>query len=349
MGSPLVSSGLPDVEAGCRWHKIARASPSSRLAGSGRLPVPVRPAAVSAYGGPVGLSFGWMSSVLKAESWTPPPTYEVTAAGGRAVRYCRYGPAGGLPVVSLAGTPGTRWERPDVIAAFERAGLRVAVPDRPGYGGSGRLPGRAVADVAADVRLIADAEGWPRFAVTGFSGGGPHALACAALLSGRVTCCAAVAAPAPADAPGVDFFADRVPDRAGDFRLARQGERPLRAYLEARAAEAMARFEAAGPSDGADPGRPLRIRAMFLGGLDGWVDDDLALVRPWGFDLADIGVPVSIWHGTSDTRVPRAHADWLLARLPSAEGREYPDGHDPSATSYAQILTWISAAAGPAR
>jgi pimeloyl-ACP methyl ester carboxylesterase len=128
-----------------------------------------------------------MGAAMKGQTWTPPLTHELTADGGRVLRYCCYGPAGGLPVVSLAGTPGTRWERPDVIAAIEQAGLRVAVADRPGYGGTTRQPGRTVASVAADVQIIADALGWRRFAVTGFSGGGPHALACAALLTGRVT------------------------------------------------------------------------------------------------------------------------------------------------------------------
>src|ERR1700677_1660308 len=116
----------------------------------------------------------------------------------------------------------------------------------------------------------------------------------------------------------------------------------------------MAQFEAGFPAQtsssassqpAADPGRTARIRAMFLGGLDGWGDDDIALVRPWGFDLASIRVPVSIWHRARDNRVPRAHADWLLAHLPSGHGREYPDGHDPSDASYRQILDWITATA----
>jgi pimeloyl-ACP methyl ester carboxylesterase len=93
-----------------------------------------------------------MGAMREGQAWTPPATRELTAGGGRVLRYCCYGPADGLPVVSLAGTPGTRWERPDVITAFERAALRVAAPDRPGYGGSTRQPGRTVADVAADVR-----------------------------------------------------------------------------------------------------------------------------------------------------------------------------------------------------
>jgi pimeloyl-ACP methyl ester carboxylesterase len=268
------------------------------------------------------------------------------------VRYCRYGPADGLPVVSLAGTPGTRWERPDVIAAFDQADLRVVVPDRPGYGGSTRKPGRTVADVAADVQMIADGEGWRQFAVTGFSGGAPHALACAALLPDRVTGCAAVACPAPPDAPGVDFFRRQTPGQAEDFRLALLGEQALRPYLEDRARLALARVEAGGPMlppgpapgqpAAADPGRLKRIRAMYLGGQDGWVDDDIALARPWGFDVSSITAPVSLWYGSHDTRVPRAHADWLLAHIPTAQGHEHPGGHEPADADYRRILAWIA-------
>lgn len=295
--------------------------------------------------------------MTNGQTWTPPLTCELTADGARILRYCCYGPADGLPVVSLTGTPGTHWERPDVIAAIEQAGLQVAVPDRPGYGGSTRQPGRTVASVAADVRMIADAHDWPRFAVTGFSGGGPHALACAALLAGRVTCCAAIATPAPHGDGGVDGFADRTPGQAEDFRLALRGEHELRPYLRARSSDALAKFEQDNPTPlpdpartpssasglpATDPGRPVRVRAMFAGGLDGWVDDYIALVHPWGFDLADIRAPVSIWHCTADTRVPRAHTDWLLAHLPTARGHEYSGGHDPSDVSNRQILGWIA-------
>jgi len=291
-----------------------------------------------------------MGGVTVGEAWVPPPTHEVTVADGRVVRYCCYGPQTGLPVVSLAGTPGTRWERPGVVSAIGQQGLRVAVPDRPGYGGSDRQPGRTVADVAADVQAVAHAQGWPRFAVTGFSGGGPHALACAALLTGRVTCCAAVATPAPPGTPGAGL----VPGE--DFRLARHGEQALRPYLQDRASNVLAQLETGGPDQptgpdqspvgepgAGDQGRVTRIRAAYLG-LDGWVDDVIALAHPWGFDLASIDAPVSIWSGAADTRVPRGHTDWLLAHLPTAQGYEHPGGHDPSDASYRSILGWIAAA-----
>jgi pimeloyl-ACP methyl ester carboxylesterase len=289
-----------------------------------------------------------MGGVTAGEAWVPPPTHELTVSGGRVVRYCCYGSQAGLPVVSLAGTPGTRWERPGVVSAIGLQGLRVVVPDRPGYGGSDRQPGRTVADVAADVAAVASAQGWAQFAVTGFSGGGPHALACAALLTGRVTCCAAVAAPVPPGTPGADIFADHTPGSAEDFRVALRGEQALRPYLQDRASNALAQLDTAGqdltpgePAD--DQGRVIRIRAAYLG-LDGWIDDVIALAHPWGFDLGSIEVPVSIWSGATDTRVPRGHADWLLAQLPSAQGFEHPGGHDPSDTSFRSILGWIAAA-----
>jgi pimeloyl-ACP methyl ester carboxylesterase len=289
-----------------------------------------------------------MGSVTAGEAWAPPPTHELAVSGGRVVRYCCYGPQAGLPVVSLTGTPGTRWERPGVVSAIGLQGLRVVVPDRPGYGGSDRHPGRTVADVAADVAAVASAQGWTQFAVTGLSGGGPHALACAALLTGRVTCCAAVAAPVPPGTPGADIFADHAPGSAEDLRLALRGEQALRPYLQDRASNALAQLEAVGqarvpgePAD--DPGRVIRIRASYLG-LDGWIDDVIALAHPWGFDLGSIEVPVSIWSGATDTRVPRGHADWLLAQLPTAQGYEHPGGHDPSDTSFRSILGWIAAA-----
>ena len=289
-----------------------------------------------------------MGGVTAGEAWVPPPTRELAVSGGRVVRYCCYGPQAGLPVVSLAGTPGTRWERPGVVGAIGQQNLRVVVPDRPGYGGSDRQPGRSVADVAADVAAVASAQGWAQFAVTGFSGGGPHALACAALLAGRVTCCAAVATLAPPGTPGADIFSDHTPGSAEDFRLALRGEQALRPYLQDRASNALAQLETGGqeliPGEPADDrGRVSRIRAAYLS-LEGWIDDVIALAHPWGFDLGSIEVPVSIWSGATDTRVPRGHTDWLLAQLPAAQGYEHPGGHDPSDTSFRSILGWIAAA-----
>src|SRR3954470_8247735 len=117
--------------------------------------------------------------------------------GDRMVLYSIYGAEDGLPALSFGGTPSTRWKRPDAVEAIESSGLRVATPDRPGYGGATRPPGRTVGSVVEDAAAVADALGWGRFAVTGGSGGGPHALACAALLPERVTRCAVIGSNAP--------------------------------------------------------------------------------------------------------------------------------------------------------
>jgi pimeloyl-ACP methyl ester carboxylesterase len=132
---------------------------------------------------------------------TLPTTSELTRADGTVLRYCLYGPADGYPVVSHSGSPSSRWKWPALVESIRQSKLRLLVYDRPGYGGSTRRPGRTVADAVDDVRALADAHGWNRFAVFGGSGGGPHALACAALLADRVTRCAVLSGIKPAD-PG---------------------------------------------------------------------------------------------------------------------------------------------------
>ncbi|WP_433887885.1 alpha/beta fold hydrolase [Streptomyces sp. CA-111067] len=296
-------------------------------------------------------------------SWTPPATRELRTPDGRLLRYCLYGPEGGEPVFALNGTPDTRWVRPEGVAAYEDAGLRVLVYDRPGYGGSTRRPGRTVGDAAQDVGALARAMGWDRFAVTGFSGGGPHALACAALLPGRVTRCAAMMSPAPFDAPGLDFFAGMAADDVRCYRLAAAGDPALRPLLERGGAEAVARVERGEPMlapDGgapdsdlerlrarpaaADPGRVARNRAMWLDGVDGRLDDLAALSRPWGFDVREIGAPTSIWYGLADAFVPRQHGDWLRTQVPGAQSFTFPGGHVPDEDDECRMLGWLAPA-----
>ncbi len=265
-------------------------------------------------------------------TWTPPETHELVV-DNRTIQYCLYGEPDGVPVVSLHGTPGTRWERPDVVAAINAAGLRVLLPGRPGYG-STRRPGRSVADIAYDVRALADAEGWAQFAVTGFSGGAPHALACSGLLPDRVTRCSTVAGIGQLDELDLDWAED-----------ARQGEVHLRRHLTHRATELLASLgspdevRAAGADDG---GRSIRLHASLVDGLDGWIDDDLAFVRPWGFDLSAIKAPVSVWYGSHDTNSSIDHTRWLLANLPTAQAHEYAGAHDPSDAVQRAILDQLS-------
>jgi pimeloyl-ACP methyl ester carboxylesterase len=283
---------------------------------------------------------------------TLPDTAELTTPDGRLIRYCQYGTPGGTPLLLHGGSPGTRWKRPQAVEAYERSGLHVLVPDRPGYGGSTRQPGRTVADAAADARLLAAARGWTRFAVAGHSGGGPHALACAALLPGLVTRCAVAGGISPPDITGPLAPDPDNPRRNKTSWLAARGEDAVRPSLEAAGRDIMARVYAGGPEfppePGAEPGPPAlgdpaalaRLRATFADSLDGWVDDNLAFARPWGFELGQITVPVSLWVGSRD-QTARRHAEWLLPRTPGATVHQYAGGHIQDGAALGQMLDWL--------
>ena len=270
---------------------------------------------------------------------------------GYGLRYCLYGPADGFPVIAHNGTPSTRLRRPDQIEAMHRGRVRVLMPDRPGYGGSARRPGRSVADVVDDVRVLADAQGWERFAVFGGSGGGPHALACAALLPDRVIRCAVLSGIKPADLSATN------PANASGINPTKPAEPPdertLRPELERISRDIMDRIAAGGPEmPGMSPGTPARddpsamarLRATFVDSYDGWVDDQIALAKPWGFAMPDGTVPVGIWYGTHDEHVSGDHAQWLLTHIPGARGHQYDGGHLPGPETYREIYDWLRGA-----
>jgi pimeloyl-ACP methyl ester carboxylesterase len=278
--------------------------------------------------------------------------------GGRHLGYCLYGPGDGVPVVFYYGTPGTMFLAPDRLVPVDELGIRLLVADRPGYGASTRLPGRAIASVADDLAVLADRLGWDRFAVWGGSGGGPHALACAALLGDRVTRCASVVGPAPFDADGLDWLAGMSALNVEEFTCALAGEaayRPMAKQLARDAVSAAERGDLA-VADGYDlaeadravltaqarsPGHLFRTRAAYTGGVDGCVDDMLALTRPWGFDVAAIGAPVSLWYGPDDVLCPHAHTDWLVEHISGAEAMELPGGHVLDLPSLRRLYAWL--------
>lgn len=261
-----------------------------------------------------------------------PDTLDMTRPDGTLLRHCLYGPADGRPVIWHNGSPSSRWKWPTLIESMRDSGLRILVYDRPGYGGSTRHTGRTVADAAADTSALADAHDWERFAVFGGSGGGPHALACAALLPERVTACAVLSGVRPAD-PGTP-----VPD-----------EEELRTQIAGISAQIMGGIDDGAPELPGTPGPPARddpdamarLRATFVESMDGWTDDSLAFARPWGFEPSAITVPVGLWSGTGDTTVPDEHTEHLLAHIPSAQGHRYQGGHVPGPAVYDEIFTWL--------
>ena len=255
--------------------------------------------------------------------------------GGRALRVLEVGDPGGPMVLVHHGTPGSGRIHAPWAEDAARRGLRLVAYDRPGYGESARESGRTVASAAADAEAIADALGAERFATWGSSGGGPHALACAALLSDRVAAAATLASVAPRT-EGLDFLAGMGEDNVREFEAAFAGEAALRAQLDGLKSgedvmELESIFSAVDVAAMAGPVGAFLLEAIEAGtapGLDGWIDDDLAFVAPWGFDPSDIKVPVQIWQGRQDRMVPYAHGEWLARRLLRVDVRMSPDeGH----------------------
>jgi pimeloyl-ACP methyl ester carboxylesterase len=281
---------------------------------------------------------------------------DVRTADGRILHLYEAGDPHGELVVVHHGTPCSgilaAWWAGDALAR----GIRLVGYDRPGYGGSDRHPGRSVADAAGDCAAIADAYGAPRFRTWGVSGGGPHALACAALLPDRIVSAATLASVAPFTAD-LDWYAGMGQDNLDEFAAAVAGEPALRPYLAQASANAVA----------ADPAGLVDVLASLLPPVDlaalrgelgsfmydwlaagqrngylGWLDDDLAFVRDWGFDLAAIGVPVLVVQGRHDLMVPFAHGQWLAARVPGAEPRlSDQDGHLTLIADLGPVHQWL--------
>jgi pimeloyl-ACP methyl ester carboxylesterase len=264
---------------------------------------------------------------------------------GRQVAYDTTGDPDGLPVISLHGTPGGRLFRyPDGDRVAE-TGAHLITYDRAGYGLSDRHRGRSVADNVGDVAAIADDLGIDRFAVMGGSGGGPHCLAVAARLPERVIRCRCMVGVAPYGAEGLDWLDGMDAENVKEFGWAMAGEKQLTAELE-REAETMVQRVEENPGailEGFDLSEadrealenPITQRmlveatpAMFTNGVFGWVDDDLAFVKPWGFDVSEITVPTEVWYGETDVLVPAAHGRWLARNVPGAEVTvEQDEGH----------------------
>ncbi|MEU7756857.1 alpha/beta hydrolase [Micromonospora sp. NPDC049101] len=281
----------------------------------------------------------------------------VTTPDGRRLAVETSGAPDGPPVFLLHGTPGSRsGPRPRGIVVY-RLGVHLVCYDRPGYGDSDRQEGRRVADAAADVEAIADALGIERFAVVGRSGGGPHALACAALLPDRVTRAAVLVGLAPAGAPDLDWYAGMAATNVTDYGQADEDLTELTLNLKVRAEEA--RRDPMTLLDFLRPQLPdedirvvddVAIRRLLTDmyaealrhGPEGWIDDVLAIRRGWGFDLAGIRAEVRLWHGEQDRFSPVEHSHWLASRIPRAEVQVQPGAaHFGAVEILPQTLTWL--------
>jgi pimeloyl-ACP methyl ester carboxylesterase len=303
--------------------------------------------------------------MIEAESpaWATPEHIEhrATTLDGRSLAVAEWGDPEGIPLFDLDGTPGGRisyWIDPGIYA---RHGLRRFTVDRPGYGESTRQPDRTVADIVPDIETIADELGVGQFAVAGGSGGGPHALACAALLGDRVLRCLASVSIAPYGVEGLDWFAGMTAGNVDEFNAALAGEAAIRSIAERERTTIFERL-AGGRDDilgdsyelsEADQVQMAKYRALIADnltnalapGVDGWVDDVLAFTKPWGFDVGAIRVPVYLAYGNADTLVPAAHGDWLARYIPGAIAVVSEVGHLGDDASIEVEMAWLATAA----
>ncbi len=261
---------------------------------------------------------------------------------GRRIDVRVSGPTTGLPLVFHHGTPGAAPPFRALERAAHRRGLRFVTTSRPGYGDSTRHRGRSVADVVSDTSRVLAKLGAECCLVSGWSGGGPHALACAACLEAAAGALV-IAGVAPYVAQGLDWMAGMGEENVTEFTATLEGEEPLRRYLDGHR-EDLKQATVAGIISSLDTllldvdravltdefGEDMaaQFHEALRPGVDGWLDDDLAFTKPWSFTLSEITIPTMLWQGSVDLMVPFAHGQWLSSQLPGVSAQlEQGEGH----------------------
>jgi pimeloyl-ACP methyl ester carboxylesterase len=283
-----------------------------------------------------------------------PGMHTVPTPDGRQLEVLVEGAPDGRTLLFHSGTPSGATSYPAFAAEAAQRELRLVSYSRPGYGDSTPQPGRTVADVASDVTTLLAALEAEHCLTMGWSGGGPHALACAALLPERCAAAAVLAGVAPFDAEGLNWLLGMGQENLEEFGAALAGEEIISAVLEALRGHfvSVTADEVAASLGGLAPpvdqaaltgefaeSVAASFRQAMLRGIEGWRDDDLAFTRPWGFDLGDISVPVAIWQGGQDKMVPFGHGKWLAAHVPASRVHLYDDeGHLSVITRMDRIL-----------
>lgn len=279
--------------------------------------------------------------------------WQVETPDGRTLAVEDAGDRGGSPVLVHVGTPGgRRLYGPRTLADAERRKLRLISYDRPGYGGSTPQPGRSMADCASDVRAICAALGIGRLPMWGLSGGGPHVLACAALLPDLVPAVAALASVAPYDAEELDWLAGFSDAALDEVRLMQADEPRARALFEAdrekmlAASPAQVALDMQADATGAElallTDEAVSMQQAMAPGIEGAWDDCVAQLSPWGFDVAHISVPVLLLHGRQDQAVPFGHGEWLASHIPGVEAWFFDDeGHSLREGHIEDVHAWL--------
>lgn len=287
------------------------------------------------------------------------PAPRLVQVDGRVLTVEDIGPADGYPLLVHDGG-GSRHLSPAAVRAARDRGFRLIGYDRPGYGGSTLKPDRTLADCATDVNAILAELSIAQVAVWGFSGGGPYALATAALLPDVVSAVCLFAPLGPNGVDGLDFLEGMDDSYREEVRVFFEDRQAAREKFRT---EAMEMFERMSTPEGwyatwgarahqdATHGQEMaeylagNMRDGWTNGDAGWWDDWSAFLWPWGFDLADVRAPVSLWHGLADTRCPPAHSRWLATQLRNVT-THYPGGDDHTnieENNRGAALAWLRA------
>lgn len=267
----------------------------------------------------------------------------IECADGRTIEAATLGHPSGHTVVFHHGTPGSTSMVQDFEPFLECGNFFFITTSRPGYGSSSRHEGRDVASVVDDVATVLDFFHRDSYAVMGWSGGGPHALACAALDTPRCLGAVTLASVVPLDVD-FDWTEGMGPENLKEFALAKEGGPAYEAYIatigglfaEATEENIVELFGGLLPDvdkevladDRARQVFADAVRHGFVNGWRGFYDDNVALFSPWGFDPTAIAVPVAVWYGDADLMVPPTHGAWLASHLPTASTHHHSkDGH----------------------
>ena len=274
---------------------------------------------------------------------------------GRRMGICEAGDLqNGTPVIFLHGNPGSRHMRHPDDAQTARLGVRLIVPDRPGYGLSDAQPGRRLIDYPSDLVQLADQLKLDRFALFGVSAGGPYVAACAHQLPDRLTQVAIVSGPAPFDRPAKHALSGVNRDYRRAYRMAAWPawalwptialhDRAVRSAPDRAFAAVYAQASAADQAVLSDP----RIAAQIQGyraeasrqGVRGLVREAQVLVAPWGFRLQDIRLEIHLWYWDGDRIVPPQMGRFLQQHIPRTVPHFFPGGgHFSIFSHWAQIL-----------
>ena len=269
------------------------------------------------------------------------PDPRLVEFSGRTLTVEDAGPPGGFPVLVHCGG-GSRHLEPAAVREARRHSLRLISYDRPAYGGSTPMPGRVIADCAPDVQAILGDLGISRIAVWGFSGGGPYALATAALMPNAVAAVCVLASLGPYGAPGLDWLDGMDDSYREEVHLFFEDRAAARERFRSDTAEMYGRLstpdgwlrlwgdragtDAAHGQDAANYHASI-YQDGWTRGDEGWWDDWSAFLSPWGFELDAITAPVSLWHGLADQRCPLGHGRWLAERIPHVTAH-FPEDED---------------------